>query len=120
MLGELLARLGLPGAKPANTTFPPNDGIPLDLDLTVLARRPIRLQPATEAAVLALPFPESRAGADDDPMVSIVVAGYDNLVFTRLCLESVLRNTDGPTFELIVVDNGSRDGSAEYLAPAAP
>ena len=31
----------------------------------------------------------------------------DHLVFTKLCLESVLANTDYPVYELIVVDNGS-------------
>ena len=39
----------------------------------------------------------------------------DNLVFSKLCLESVLANTDYPDYELIVVDNGSGDELLSYL-----
>jgi GT2 family glycosyltransferase len=49
------------------------------------------------------------------PSTSIIVVTLDNVVFTRLCLETVLANTGGGQFELIVVDNGSSDGSVEYL-----
>src|SRR5260370_38541950 len=35
--------------------------------------------------------------------------------YTRQCLESVLRHTRAP-YELVLVDNGSTDGTAEYLA----
>ena len=46
---------------------------------------------------------------------SIVIVTHDNLLFTRMCLESVLACTEYPDYELIVVDNGSRDGTPEYL-----
>ncbi|HYU17890.1 MAG TPA: glycosyltransferase family 2 protein [Chloroflexota bacterium] len=49
------------------------------------------------------------------PRASVVVVTYNNLAYTRLCVESVLRNTLHPNVELIVVDNGSGDGTAEYL-----
>lgn len=49
------------------------------------------------------------------PRASVVVVSYFNLDFTRRCLESVLRNSVYPTFEIIVVDNGSTDGTPEYL-----
>ena len=44
----------------------------------------------------------------------MVVVTRDNLAFLRLCLESVLAATERP-FELIVVDNGSSDGTPTYL-----
>lgn len=46
---------------------------------------------------------------------SVVVVTHNGLAFTRLCLETVLGGTTAD-FELIVVDNGSTDGSPEYLA----
>ncbi|MGZ7039146.1 MAG: glycosyltransferase, partial [Thermoanaerobaculia bacterium] len=49
------------------------------------------------------------------PHVSIVVVTYNNVDYTRLCLESVFRNTHSPRFEVIVVDNASSDATREYL-----
>jgi GT2 family glycosyltransferase len=49
------------------------------------------------------------------PRASVIVLTYDNLAFNRLCLASVLENTEYPNFELIVVDNASTDGTVEEL-----
>jgi GT2 family glycosyltransferase len=46
---------------------------------------------------------------------SIVVLTHDNLAFSRMCLTSILENTEYPNYELIVVDNASRDGTIEDL-----
>ncbi|MEA2489202.1 MAG: hypothetical protein QOH21_994 [Acidobacteriota bacterium] len=46
---------------------------------------------------------------------SIIIVSYNNAALTRLCLESVLRNSMHPNFEVIVVDNASVDGSVELL-----
>jgi GT2 family glycosyltransferase len=40
---------------------------------------------------------------------------FDNLVFNRMCLESILHTTQGESSEVIVVDNGSTDGTEDYL-----
>jgi glycosyltransferase involved in cell wall biosynthesis/Flp pilus assembly protein TadD len=48
-------------------------------------------------------------------MFSIIVPCFNQLALTRLCLESVLRQT-APAYELVLVDNGSTDGTAEYFA----
>ena len=53
------------------------------------------------------------------PCTSIVVVTFNNLALTRLCLESVLRNTTYPNYEVIVVDNASTDGTREYLTGLA-
>ena len=50
---------------------------------------------------------------------SIIVVTYNNLALTRLCLESIVRNTDYPNYELIVVDNDSTDDTPEYLRHVA-
>lgn len=47
-------------------------------------------------------------------MISIVVVTYNRLEYSRQCLQSVLDNTDVP-FEVIVVDNGSTDGTPDWL-----
>lgn len=48
------------------------------------------------------------------PMVSIIVLAHNQLEFTKKCLDSILRYTDVP-FELIFVDNGSTDGTKDYM-----
>ena len=47
--------------------------------------------------------------------VSIVLVTYNNLSLTIQCINSVLRNTSWPNYQLIVIDNGSQDGTADYL-----
>jgi GT2 family glycosyltransferase len=46
---------------------------------------------------------------------SIVIVTFDNLVYTKLCLRSLLANTEYPNYEVVVVDNGSTDGTPAYL-----
>jgi len=97
--------------------------LPADLPLAVASRRPTVLAPATEAAALLAPAP-SRAGATERPSVSAVVVCHDGLPFTKLCLASLLERTPAEVaLEVVVVDNGSRDGTAAYLdrlAASAP
>ena len=47
-------------------------------------------------------------------LTSIVILTYNNLDFTRKCIESVERNTRAP-HEIIVVDNSSTDGTQRWL-----
>ena len=47
-------------------------------------------------------------------LTSIILVTHNQLEFTRLCVESIERHTSEP-YELIVVDNGSRDGTVEGL-----
>lgn len=54
-------------------------------------------------------------GALPWPRISAIVLTYNNLDFTKACIESVLRETDYPNFELIVVDNMSTDDTRAYL-----
>jgi GT2 family glycosyltransferase/glycosyltransferase involved in cell wall biosynthesis len=50
------------------------------------------------------------------PTVSIIVPVFNKLAFTRQCLDRVARHTsDAVTYEVIVVDNGSTDGTREYF-----
>ena len=47
-------------------------------------------------------------------LTSIIVPCFNQVEFTRLCLQALFRHTRGP-WELIVVDNGSTDETAAYL-----
>lgn len=46
---------------------------------------------------------------------SVIVVTYNNLALTRACLDSLEHNCESPALEIIVVDNASSDGSAEFL-----
>jgi GT2 family glycosyltransferase len=100
--------------------------LPPDLVLEPISRRPTILPEATVRTVHDLPAGAARAAAatlgpsgpaarGSFPRVSIVVITRDHLVFSKLCLESVLANTDYPDYELIVVDNGSGEVLLSYL-----
>lgn len=50
------------------------------------------------------------------PETSIVVLTYNGLdEVTRPCIESILRNTQPGSYELVLVDNASSDGTADYF-----
>src|SRR5262249_54877915 len=48
-------------------------------------------------------------------VASIIILCCNQVEYTRLCLESVLRHTR-PPYELLLIDNGSTDGTPGYLA----
>lgn len=53
------------------------------------------------------------------PPASIIIASYNNLDLMRACLASIFHETDYPVYEVIVVDNASHDGTAEWLVEQA-
>ena len=48
-------------------------------------------------------------------LASIIMPCWNALAFTRQCIPALKQHTRGP-WELIVIDNGSTDGTANYLA----
>lgn len=48
--------------------------------------------------------------------VSIIIVNYNTLHVLRPCLDSIIEQTTGIDYEIIVVDNGSTDGSIEALS----
>ncbi len=119
VLGRLLAELGerAPWRRTAATEPAAAPVLAADLVLTPVSKRPTVLPRRTVERVLALPLPSAEP-AVTDLTTSVVVVTYDNLVFTRMCLETVLATT-GPDVEVVVVDNGSRDGTPAYLRELA-
>jgi len=53
------------------------------------------------------------------PLVSVIIVNWNGKGFLEKCIPS-LQNQTYPKFELIVVDNNSKDGSTEYLKEAFP
>jgi len=91
---------------------------PPDLVLTPVSRWPTRLPEESVRTIVATPLVErvTRRPRAGHPLASIVMVTYDGLPFTRLCLESLLAVECSIDFELIVVDNASADGTAQYLS----
>src|SRR5262249_42278592 len=100
VLGRLLETLGL--SLPGRRASAP--ALPATLDLVPVSRRPTTLSAVAVDASLARPIPETggdRLGPRRHD-TSVVVVAPDGLVFTRLCLESVLPTADDVDLELIV------------------
>lgn len=101
----------------------PRPPFPPELSLAVESRHPLRLAAATTDVVLSTPIganlPPATTIPNGDVHASIIVVTFNNLVFNRMCLESVIANTRALRYELIVVDNASTDGTVDYLKSLA-
>ena len=89
------------------------------LRLTPRSRRPLRLPEETVRAVLSSEVVRCGAESGASPRATIVVVTFNQLVCTRLCLESLLATAAGASYEVVVVDNASTDGTPAYLASLA-
>ena len=49
------------------------------------------------------------------PLVSIIIPVFNNLPLTQKCLNSIFQNTHSSSYEIVVVDNASTDGTREFL-----
>jgi GT2 family glycosyltransferase len=114
VLGAMLETLGL-GSRARVRSAPPPELFPPQMQVEPVSRRPTTLARETVEAARDLPVSVHSEPPQLGPdSASIVVVTYNGLTFNRLCLESVLANTEGD-FELIVVDNRSEDGTRSYL-----
>ena len=112
VLGDMLSHMGM--RVPGRQGEVPRGPFPFGMVLAPVSRRPTRLPEETIEAVRGTP-PTAAVRTAPEPAASIVVVSFESLVYTRMCVETVLANTEDPPFELIVVDNASGDGSREYL-----
>ncbi|GIO86605.1 hypothetical protein J25TS5_35370 [Paenibacillus faecis] len=49
-------------------------------------------------------------------LTSIIILTYNQLEYTKQCIDSIRKYTETGTYELIVVDNKSTDGTPEWLS----
>jgi GT2 family glycosyltransferase len=54
-------------------------------------------------------------GYREGKKVTIVILTWNGLAYTKRCLETLRERTTFPDYEVVVVDNGSTDGTVEYL-----
>lgn len=47
--------------------------------------------------------------------VSVIIVNYNTKEMTQNCIDSIFKHTKGVSFEIILVDNASTDGSKEYF-----
>ncbi|MEG6570381.1 glycosyltransferase [Thermoanaerobacterium thermosaccharolyticum] len=57
---------------------------------------------------------EIKQGLNINGLSSIIILTYNQIDYTKMCIESIRKYTKTP-YEIIVVDNGSSDGTIEYL-----
>jgi GT2 family glycosyltransferase len=115
VLGRLLDDVGV--RIPGRSRGAPASVLPATVDLVPVSRRPTVLAAETVESIVGRPLPDT-GGDRLGPRrrdVSVVVPAADGLAFTRLCLESLLLSADGVDLDLVVVDNGTQDGTREYL-----
>lgn len=60
------------------------------------------------------------AGGPAEPELSVIVVNWNTRDMTIACLESLYRETEGTSFEVLLIDNGSHDGSADAIAARFP
>lgn len=63
---------------------------------------------------------DTAAAANTSPDVSVVVVSFNTRDLLRECLLTLAREAGGVTYETIVVDNDSKDGSADMVAAEFP
>jgi len=49
------------------------------------------------------------------PKISIIIVNYNGKKYLKDCLSSIMENGKSISYEIIVVDNGSKDGSVDYI-----
>lgn len=50
-----------------------------------------------------------------EKLTSIILLSYNTLAVTKLCVESIRKFTAKGSYEIIMIDNASKDGSVEWL-----
>ena len=65
-------------------------------------------------------YSEGSSVSTASPEVSVIIVSYNTRALTLACIKSVYEECLHHTFEIIVVDNASSDGSADAISDAFP
>lgn len=57
----------------------------------------------------------SMQSSTQTPKLSIAVLSWNSLQITKECIDSILKNLHGVSYEIILIDNASHDGSATMI-----
>lgn len=94
----------------------PHDSVTVDLGGLVLRDvTPQDLNELTAQQFIFLARPDASVLPKQKPLASVVIPVYNNLRYTRACLESLFNTPEQTPYEIIVVNDGSADGTREYL-----
>lgn len=52
----------------------------------------------------------------DSKFTSIIIVTFNGLEYTKLCIESIRKFTEKGSYEIIVIDNNSTDGTKEWIS----
>jgi hypothetical protein len=55
-----------------------------------------------------------------NPVLSVIVLNFNGLAWLPRCIEALLAQRGAPAFEILLVDNGSTDGSAAFVRERWP
>ena len=93
-------------------------GLPGSADYKSRAVRGAKVDPQGPAAALALAVgtPVLEIAASDAPQVSVIIPVYNNIAHTLHCLQSIAAVGARTPFEVIVVDDCSKDDTQAVLA----
>jgi GT2 family glycosyltransferase len=95
---------------------------PIAENLRILAtgRWPTRLPKETAREILGWPTPERPLSQkqhhpkSNEGLVSIILVTSNGFLFTKLCLTALFLNSTDQPYELVLVDNGSEDGTDQF------
>ncbi|MBK8127889.1 MAG: glycosyltransferase [bacterium] len=97
--------------------MPPRETRTLDMgDLVLRNLAPQDIDELTAQQFIFMAIPDASVLPKPEAVASVVIPVFNNLRFTRTCLESLYHANETTAHEIIVVDDGSTDGTAEYLA----
>ena len=93
-------------------------GRPCEVNIGSLLIRTATADEAAEFFAYQYLVQANKTSRTEYPLTSIIIVTYNQLAYTRQCIDSIRMRTDDP-YEIIFVDNGSTDGTPEYLRSLA-